>query len=184
MLCSGEWQSVTDVWNSLLGPALEVGPTGCAETSLTNYQSTLHNIPEERRPHLRRGGSLKSRKDEVDPVHALKACRGVEVWLRLFLTYAVWSGLCPGRLTPRKTRKYQFNRSVGHRDGLGVLEKRKKDLFRLPTFELDHCTLQLILSVLCCHFRCYSSKKTDLPRSGHLQGVLAAVRRVSISVIT
>ena len=28
----------------------KMGPTGCTETSLTNYQSTLRNIPEEQRP--------------------------------------------------------------------------------------------------------------------------------------
>jgi hypothetical protein len=32
------------------------------ETPVTNYQSTLGNIPEEWRSHLNRGGSLKSRK--------------------------------------------------------------------------------------------------------------------------
>jgi hypothetical protein len=30
--------------------------------SVTNYQLTLCNIPEDRRSHLHRGGSLKSRK--------------------------------------------------------------------------------------------------------------------------
>jgi len=63
--------AVAYVSNSLLGPALKVKPTGYAETSVTNYQSTLLNISEERRPHLHRGGSLKSRKGKVDPVHAL-----------------------------------------------------------------------------------------------------------------
>ena len=33
----------------------------CPETSATNYHSTLRNNPEERRAHLPRGGSLKSR---------------------------------------------------------------------------------------------------------------------------
>ena len=32
------------------------------ETPVANYQSTLRNIPEERRPRLHRGGSRKSRK--------------------------------------------------------------------------------------------------------------------------
>jgi hypothetical protein len=34
---------------------------GCPETSLVNYQSKLRNTPEERRPHLNRDRSLKSR---------------------------------------------------------------------------------------------------------------------------
>jgi hypothetical protein len=39
-----------------------MGPKGCPETSVTNYQSTLPNILEERTSDLHRGGSLKSRK--------------------------------------------------------------------------------------------------------------------------
>jgi hypothetical protein len=38
---------------------LKVGPIPCHETSVTNYQSTLHNIPEERGSYLHRGGDLK-----------------------------------------------------------------------------------------------------------------------------
>ena len=39
---------------------MKMEPTGCPETSVTNYYSTLCNIPEERRSHLRRGGHLNS----------------------------------------------------------------------------------------------------------------------------
>ena len=35
--------------------------TECPETSARNYQSALPNDPEERRAHLPRGGSPKSR---------------------------------------------------------------------------------------------------------------------------
>jgi hypothetical protein len=38
---------------------------GFSETSVTNYRSTLYNIPEELIFHLHRGGSLKSRRKEV-----------------------------------------------------------------------------------------------------------------------
>jgi hypothetical protein len=38
-----------------------MGPVMYPETSVTNYQSTLNNITEERRYRLLRGGSLKSR---------------------------------------------------------------------------------------------------------------------------
>jgi hypothetical protein len=34
---------------------------GCPETSVTNYQSTLRNIPEDGRPHLQRDRSMKQR---------------------------------------------------------------------------------------------------------------------------
>jgi len=33
----------------------------CLETSVTNYRSTLHNVPEERRCILQRRGRLNSR---------------------------------------------------------------------------------------------------------------------------
>jgi len=33
---------------------------GCPETSVTNYQPTLRNVPEERAPQLHHDGSLKS----------------------------------------------------------------------------------------------------------------------------
>jgi hypothetical protein len=41
---------------------LKMGPIYCVETSVTKYQFTLRNVPEERIPHLDRGGSLKSRQ--------------------------------------------------------------------------------------------------------------------------
>jgi hypothetical protein len=44
---------------------LKVGPKGYPETSVTNYQSTLRNIPEERGSRLYRGGSLISRKSKI-----------------------------------------------------------------------------------------------------------------------
>jgi len=36
------------------------------ETSVPYYQSTLNNIPEERRYHVRRGGSLRSHRPTYD----------------------------------------------------------------------------------------------------------------------
>jgi hypothetical protein len=38
---------------------------GCPETSVMNYHYALHNIPEERRSYLLRGGSLKSRRNFI-----------------------------------------------------------------------------------------------------------------------
>ena len=40
---------------------LNMGQIGCPETSATNYQWTLRNIPEELRSYLYLGGSFKSR---------------------------------------------------------------------------------------------------------------------------
>jgi len=59
----------TGVWE--LGQSLGLRSSGLlgsvsgqfvgSETSVNNYQHTLLNNPEERRPHLHRGGSLWSR---------------------------------------------------------------------------------------------------------------------------
>jgi hypothetical protein len=38
-----------------------MGPIRCPETSVNNYHTTPRNIPEERRSHQHRGGSLKSK---------------------------------------------------------------------------------------------------------------------------
>ena len=39
---------------------MKMGPIRCHETSVNNYYTTPSNIPEERRSHQHRGGSLKS----------------------------------------------------------------------------------------------------------------------------
>jgi len=41
---------------------LKKGQIGYPETSLTDYQPKPRNIPEGRRPHIHRGGILKSLK--------------------------------------------------------------------------------------------------------------------------
>ena len=38
-----------------------MGPIDCPETSVTNHQTTLSNIPEEQRPHFHVGASLRAR---------------------------------------------------------------------------------------------------------------------------
>jgi hypothetical protein len=38
-----------------------MGSIGCVETSVTNYESTLRNVPEELRLNFYRGGILNSR---------------------------------------------------------------------------------------------------------------------------
>ena len=40
---------------------LQMRAVGCPETSVWNYHTMLRNIPEERRSHLYRGGSLSAR---------------------------------------------------------------------------------------------------------------------------
>jgi hypothetical protein len=51
----------TDVSGQLIGDIF-TGPIHCSETSVNNYHTTLRNIPEERRSHQHRGGSLKSNR--------------------------------------------------------------------------------------------------------------------------
>jgi hypothetical protein len=61
--------SVLTFRDNLLVPSSRVkkmGPIGCLETSVQNYHSALHNIPEERRSHSHHGGSLKSRMVCID----------------------------------------------------------------------------------------------------------------------
>jgi hypothetical protein len=57
MLSSVDWRLVTDVSGQVIGPInkvqgtarlLKTGQIDCPETSVTNYQSMLRNIPEER----------------------------------------------------------------------------------------------------------------------------------------
>jgi len=43
-----------------------MGQIGCSETSVRKYHCTLRKIPEERKPYLHRGGSLKFRRDTAD----------------------------------------------------------------------------------------------------------------------
>jgi hypothetical protein len=47
---------------------LKMGPLRCPETSVKDYHSTLHNIPEERIYHVYRGASLKSRDTQISMV--------------------------------------------------------------------------------------------------------------------
>jgi hypothetical protein len=55
--------SVTDVSGQSIDPIFQdlEDETDSLSQNVGDYQSTLRNIPEERRPHLRRGGGLISR---------------------------------------------------------------------------------------------------------------------------
>ena len=66
-----------------------MGPTGYPKTSVTNYQSTEHTIPEQERSNLYYGGSLKScRQKAVTLINGLY-CKAVCIrqvgkkWLKL-----------------------------------------------------------------------------------------------------
>jgi len=61
-----------------------MGPIGCPETSVQNYRFTLRITPGERRSHLRRGGSLKSRVFAIRLLMYNRAGRGIfnrSLWL-------------------------------------------------------------------------------------------------------
>jgi hypothetical protein len=49
------WQAISPIFK---GQAVKMGGIGYHGTSVTYYQYTLRNIPEERRTHLQRGGNL------------------------------------------------------------------------------------------------------------------------------
>jgi hypothetical protein len=58
-----------------------MGPTGFLEMSVINYISAVHEVPEERRSHLSRGGSLDSRSIEVVHVHLRLTEKGILKYL-------------------------------------------------------------------------------------------------------
>ena len=41
---------------------LQMGPTGCPQMSVTNYQPTPHNLPEEQRPEDKSATEKKRKK--------------------------------------------------------------------------------------------------------------------------
>ena len=70
MLRSVNWWLVTDVSGRTFGPTFKVKKSkSCPETSETNYQSRLCNIPEDRRARLHRGGSPNSRNQQCPSEH-------------------------------------------------------------------------------------------------------------------
>ena len=60
---------------------LKMGPLGCPETSVNNYQPKLCNFPEERKLQLQRGESLKSRNLITWPPHSFEL-RPLDFFLR------------------------------------------------------------------------------------------------------
>jgi hypothetical protein len=65
--------SVLDSW------PLQIGPTGCPETSVLKYHYALCNDPEERSSHLLYGRSLKSRIVHVCWKARRGLCCGLDV---------------------------------------------------------------------------------------------------------
>ena len=53
MSCSVDWWLITEVSGQHIGPIFK--GQAVYETLVTNYKSTLHNIPEERRSHVQCG---------------------------------------------------------------------------------------------------------------------------------
>ena len=120
-----------------------MGLIGCPETSVTNYQSTLRNIPEGRRSHLHSSRSLKSRnvrlvltvcymykkvKVKVTLVQALRLCtghtahRGSRGIALLFYDQRHYKGVrgqrqAPAALYPRGKTRYPLYRKLGGPQG-------------------------------------------------------------------
>jgi len=75
-----------------------------------------------------------------DPLHAMKACGGVEVWIHSYLIsalYGEWSGLCSSSFTARSPW-YTLNRRLGTPELLWTLWKRKKSPPPPAVKELSH----------------------------------------------
>jgi hypothetical protein len=76
-------------WTSL---PLKVGPIGCPETSVKDYHSTLHNIPEEGRSYA---WKFLMCRCKVALTHSMKVYGGVEIkthsCLTCVLSGAEWS---------------------------------------------------------------------------------------------
>ena len=78
---------VKKVWTSW---PLKMKPRGCTETSVKDYYSALRNIPEERRSHQHRGGSLKSwwqAPPKRRPMYTSLQCITQKTWI--FINTAV-----------------------------------------------------------------------------------------------
>jgi hypothetical protein len=65
-------------------------PIRCPETSVTNYQRTPRNIPEELRPQLYRGGSLKSHKSEWNIVNSVTSLYDGDCLWFIHVTATQW----------------------------------------------------------------------------------------------
>jgi hypothetical protein len=68
-------------------------PIGCIETSVRNYHYTLHNVPEEHRSRLLRGGSLKSHKEyqsKYEIWSTLEQFRDNKISFQLPRKYLLW----------------------------------------------------------------------------------------------
>ena len=76
---------------------LKTGPKSCPETSVQNYYSTPRTILEEFISHLHRGGSLKSRNENL-----CEWIRGVNVFM-LLISEQMW-----------KSKSYTFAYLVRH----------------------------------------------------------------------
>ena len=61
MLCSVDCWLITGA--SWTASPYKTGPIDCPETSVTNHQTTLRNIPEEQRSHFHAGANLRARID-------------------------------------------------------------------------------------------------------------------------
>jgi hypothetical protein len=70
-----------------------MGPKICPETSVTNYQSWLHNISEERPSILLRGGSLMSPRKQTFYKQMLLIREEIKLLiLQIFINFVLYIG--------------------------------------------------------------------------------------------
>jgi len=99
--------------------ALKMGPTGCPETSVTNYQSTLSNIAEGRRRRWHRG-----RKPEIR--HICKRCSPVRLWPSRYFSWEIrpWKIILSSLI--QASCSFLFNDAFYSSDYVPVVSVRNK----------------------------------------------------------
>ena len=117
-----------------------MGPIGFPESSFSNYQRTLRNMPEERGPQLRSGGSLKSRRDEVDCVQAVTGRRGIAP--------VILNSLTPNDPYMRRTAPLTSKRCILYIYSTNIGTEYFKHALHSPFFSLQSAVCFIMLTSL------------------------------------
>jgi len=124
MLRSVDWELTTNVsgqptdniFKCQAAWLLKMGPISCCpETSVTNYQSTLSNIREERRSHFYGSGSLKSFAFLRIKGRTILTHGGLNVKRQAFWTSTLtgqWVASRPGRFMMGKNSRHPLYKQL------------------------------------------------------------------------
>ena len=122
-----------------------MGLIGRPETSVTNYEPTLRNISAERRPQLYCGGSLQSRKYQLNRAAPLTFSSAV---FRVYKVYCMCSQLvlCINIISLTGRCNMNYVHFVGGKKRLSMLR------FVLVPFRLPRCSVGGS-AMRCCEVR-------------------------------